>query len=59
MQLEKMQDASASVRHAQALGTRWTIRTLKIAAFAGIGVGADDVRMNALWDGLRLTGLPK
>jgi len=59
VQLEKMQDASASVRHAQALGTRWTIRTLKIAAFAGIGVGADDVRMNALWDGLRLTGLPK
>jgi tetratricopeptide (TPR) repeat protein len=59
VQLGKMQDASASVRQAQVLGTRWTIRTLKAAAFAGTGVGVDDARMNALWDGLRLAGLPE
>ena len=59
VQLGKMQEASASIRHAQALGTRWTTRTLKAASFAGIGVGVDDARMNALWDGLRLAGLPK
>ena len=59
VQLGKMQEASASIRHAQALGTRWTTRTLKAASFAGIGVGVDDARMNALWDGLRLAGLPE
>ena len=59
IQLGKMQEASASIRHAQALDTRWTTRTLKAAPFAGIGVGIDDARMNALWDGLRLAGLPE
>lgn len=59
VQLGKVQDAGASLRHAQALGTRWTIRALKAADFAGIGVGAYYLRMNALWDDLRLAGLPE
>ena len=52
-----IEDASASIRQAQALGTRWTTRTLKAGSFAGIGVGVDDARMHAFWDGLRLAGL--
>jgi adenylate cyclase len=52
-------DASAAIRQAQALGTRWTVRTLKASILSGAGVGLHDSRMMALWDGLRSAGLPE
>lgn len=59
IQLGRLEEASAAIQQAQALGTLWTIRTVKAASYSGIGVGIDDRRMTALWDGLRLAGLPE
>jgi adenylate cyclase len=57
--LGRMDEARAAIGHARALGTRWTIRTIKAAPFSGIGVGIDDARIAALWDGLRQVGFPQ
>jgi TolB-like protein/class 3 adenylate cyclase len=59
IQLGRMDDARSAVERALALGSRWTVTTLKAAPGSGIGVGIDDARMTALWDGLRQAGFPE
>jgi class 3 adenylate cyclase/TolB-like protein/Flp pilus assembly protein TadD len=59
VQLGQIEEARQAVRQAQALQTRWTVRNLKASVWSGIGVGVDDARMIALWDGLRSAGLPE
>jgi len=51
---ESAEDARAAIRQAQSL-----IAAAKAGLFPGIGVGIDDARMTALWDGLRQVGLPE
>jgi tetratricopeptide (TPR) repeat protein len=59
IELGRTEEALAAIRQAHSLGTRWTIGTVKGAPYSGIGVGIDDARMAALWDGLRQAGLPE
>jgi hypothetical protein len=59
VQLSSAEDARAAIRQAQSLETPWTIAVAKAGLFSGIGVGIDDARMTALWDGLRQVGLPE
>ena len=42
-----------------ALGSDWTVTRVKQSIFAGIGIGRDDARLEALWDGLALAGLSR
>lgn len=55
----KIEEARAAIKHAQSLGTRWTVRAIKTGTLVGTGVGADEARMAAFWHGLRLAGLPE
>jgi adenylate cyclase len=57
--LGRIDEARAAISHAQSLGTRWTISTIKVSAIPNIGAAHDDARLAALWDGLRLAGLPE
>jgi len=58
-QLGHIDQARVAILQARAMGTLWTVGTMKTAVHSGIGVGIDDARMTALWEGLRLTGLPE
>jgi TolB-like protein/Tfp pilus assembly protein PilF len=59
VQLGHIDQARIAIQQVRALGTLWTVGTVKTAVHSGIGVGIDDARMTALWEGLRLTGLPE
>jgi TolB-like protein len=59
VQLGHIDQARVAIQQARALGTLWTVGTAKTAVHSGIGVGIDDARMTALWEGLRLAGLPE
>jgi TolB-like protein/cytochrome c-type biogenesis protein CcmH/NrfG len=59
LQLDRAAEARDAVRQAMARGCHWTLSGIKASLiFSGIGIGIDDARMMAFWDGLRLTGLP-
>jgi TolB-like protein/class 3 adenylate cyclase/cytochrome c-type biogenesis protein CcmH/NrfG len=56
--LDRAAEARDAVRQAMALGCDWTVTRIKASViFSGIGIGIDDGRMMAFWDGLRLAGL--
>ena len=59
VQLGRIDHARVAIQQARAQGTLWTVGAVKTAVHSGIGVGIDDARMTALWEGLRLAGLPE
>jgi TolB-like protein/class 3 adenylate cyclase/Tfp pilus assembly protein PilF len=59
VQLGHIDQARIAIQQVRALGTLWTVGTVKTAVYSGIGVGIDDARMTGLWEGLRLAGLPE